>query len=242
MTVSADGELQLSVQPLHLVKNDLIPPLGVLRCRGLRASDDLAAETLGTSEDVQRICESRPGRRGDQTIEQDEVGREPAVARDIPVTGRSRIVPAQRVGRMQAMPLFPRCLELPFGRKDSEVHVAELVGLTAGEGAQQHNAEERSRRSGLSELYESRPLTQKLGCAPTWPIVDVNHETRIFAYWVEAPHASGLLPAGVRAAVGEQTRSSRLLSAPMVESLGRVSWLNEGLCFQGRVAWQSTAT
>lgn len=51
---------------------------------------------------------------------------------DIPNGGGSGIVPARSIGGVQAMPLFLGGLELAFACIDGEVHVAKVVGLSAG--------------------------------------------------------------------------------------------------------------
>jgi hypothetical protein len=99
---------------------------------------------------------------------------------DIPVASGSGIVPARSIGGVQAMPLFPGGLELAFARIDGEVHVAKVVGLSAGKRAQEDNAEERRTRCGLGKLQDARPLTQTLGCASLRPAVKASHRP-IFA-------------------------------------------------------------
>lgn len=129
-------------------------------------------------EHVHRIGETRPGGRGDQPVEEDEVGSEPSMPGDVALAGRPRVVPAGSVGRMQAMPLLPCLLEPSFGRKGYEVDVAEVVGLAASERAQEDSADERVSRCCLSKLQEARPLPQALGRSSSRPIGNTRHRLR----------------------------------------------------------------
>jgi hypothetical protein len=94
---------------------------------------------------------------------------------DVPVAGVSGVVPAQGIGGMQAMPLFPGLLEIALGGIDGEVDVAEVVRFATRKRAQEDNAKERRPRGGLGELQDARPLTQALSCAPPRPVVESNH-------------------------------------------------------------------
>lgn len=157
--VSAECELELSVQPLDLMKLDLVLPLVLLRGRDRLTSYDLAGEGLVTDEDMHRIRKTCPRRCRYQPVEEDEVTSKPAMAGDVPITGRPRVVPARCVGRVEAMPLFPGFAELSFGCEDGEVDVAEVVRLTSSKGAEEHNAEERRVSCRLDELHETWPLS-----------------------------------------------------------------------------------
>ncbi len=150
--MSAECKFELPIELLHLVERDLIlTPVLLLGCDRL-ALDELTAQDLLANEDVQRIGYARAGGRRDQAIEQDEVSREPAMTCYIAVAGWPRVVPARSINGMQAMPLLPCLVEVAFGCKDYEVHVAEVVSLAARKRADQYDAEERRANGGLSKL------------------------------------------------------------------------------------------
>lgn len=125
----ADCKLELPIEPLDLVQHDLILPLILLLGADRLSSHDLAAESLAAAEHVHGIGETRPGWRCDQSVEEHEVGSEPAMTGHVAIARRSRVVPAGGVGRMQTVPLFPRLLKPAFVRKHGEVDVAEVVGI-----------------------------------------------------------------------------------------------------------------
>lgn len=171
----AQSEFELPVQALDLVERQLILALLSLLVGDRLTLDNPVAQSLITDENVHGVTDAC-GRRGrNEAIEQNEVGRQPPMTRDVPLAGRSRVIPARGIGRMQGMPLFPGSVELALSCKDNEVHVAEIVRFATREGAQEHDAEERRASNGLRKLHHARPLTQALGCTPSRPVVDGNH-------------------------------------------------------------------
>ena len=127
--VRTESELELPVQPLDLVERELVATPMLLSGGDRLTLDELAGQRLTADEDVHWIGQAGARRRGNQPIEEDKVGREPAVSSDIPVAGRAGIIPAERIGGMQAVPLLPRRVELPFSCEDGEVHVANASHL-----------------------------------------------------------------------------------------------------------------
>jgi hypothetical protein len=177
-SMRAQSEFELPVQLLDLVECQLVLALLLLLVRDRVTLGNPVAQSLITNENVHGIAHACARRGRNEAIEQDEVGRQPPMTRNIALAGRSRVVPARGIGGMQGMPLFPGNVELALGCKDNEVHVAEVVRFAACERAEENNSQERRSSDGLRKLYHARPLTQALGCAPPWPVVDGSHRRR----------------------------------------------------------------
>src|SRR5919106_5892327 len=112
---------------------------------------------------------------------------------------------------MQTMSLCPGGLELAFGSKHREVNVAQIVGLAASEGAEQHDSEVGRRARGLRQQQYVRPLAEALRRGSSWPVGDSGHSA-IFSHggWRVGqwrPPAIVAVAAGVRAAPGEVGRA-----------------------------------
>jgi len=105
-------ELELSIQLLDLVENDLVGAFAKLTGW---SPDELVSQRLVTDEDVQWVGHARTGGRGDQTVEEDDVGREPAVSRDVAVARAGAGSPStrRRHGGARAADPTPRGMCLP---------------------------------------------------------------------------------------------------------------------------------
>jgi hypothetical protein len=79
---------------------------------------------------------------------------------------------------MERVPSLPPVREPTLRDENREIHVAELIGLTAREGSEQHESLERRLGNTLGELEDPRPLSQPLGRGPARPVVELDHEGR----------------------------------------------------------------